>query len=185
MTVVNPPQQLSQESDKKKKFDSGTPPLSEAPPTYEEQAAADDEQFFVDIPPLHFNDVGSAATETVDKDRCILHLKLLAALADLRATISSIDGLFGIHDSQADKFADEATKCNALIRIREKRWAVYTARAADRYQDWWLKSVPSSGEPITWSYAKSGHYASITRAPPITWTAKQLPPLGKLISRLY
>lgn len=151
----------------------------EAPPTYEEHQQLDDEQFVVDIPSLTFPDPGLAEETTVEKDRCILHLKLLASLADLRETISSIDGLFGINDSQASKFEDETRKNKALIRIREKRWAVYTARAVDRYADWWTHCVPVSEASPTIYSVREKSYNAITNSNPSTWSAKSLPPLGK------
>ncbi|KAI7971435.1 hypothetical protein EIK77_003491 [Talaromyces pinophilus] len=150
----------------------------DAPPTYEEhQQQLDDEQFVVDIPPLSFPDPGLAEETTVEKDRCILHLKLLASLADLRETISTIDGLFGIHDSQAFKFEEETRRTTALIRIREKRWAVYTARAVDRYADWWTHCVPVSEASPTIDSVQSESYAALTSTPPSSWLAKDLPPL--------
>src|SRR4051794_13204175 len=97
-----------EKSEKEKDIKDVSPPNGDAPPSYEEQQQQlEDEQFVIDIPPLNFPDPGLAQKTTVEKDRCILHLKLLAALADLRETISTIDGLFGIHDSQAFKFQEE------------------------------------------------------------------------------
>lgn len=154
----------------------------DAPPTYEEhQQQLDDEQFVVDIPPLSFPHPGPAEDTTVEKDRCILHLKLLASLADLRETISTIDGLFGIHDSQAFKFEEGTTRNTALIRIREKRWAVYTARAVDRYADWWTHCVPVSeaAPAIDGVKSRPDEYNPVTTTYRSTWFAKDLPPLGK------
>lgn len=133
---------------------------------------------FNTIPTLKFPDPGPATIITTDQ--CILHLKLLAAFADLRATVSTVDGLFGICDSQADKFSgeDEMTKCKALIRIREKRWEVFTSRAVDRYADWWTKVVPAAELP-TVSRILQMQYA-IIRSGPLEWTADILPPLGEL-----
>ncbi|OKL63608.1 hypothetical protein UA08_00055 [Talaromyces atroroseus] len=176
MTVDKPSkEQLAQEETKKKDADEA----KEALPSYE--AVQQDELSIPAFPPLEFYALESS--KTVDRNRCILHLKLLAALADLRDTISSIDGLFGIGDSLADKFVDEATKYKALVRIREKRWAVYTARAADRYVDWWTKILPSSGDPVTVSSMRSTSYNSITRPllSPLSWTTKKLPPLDVLM----
>lgn len=157
--------------------------LEVVPPQPSSRPYHDGLQVVHTIPPLELGDLdpNPNTNQTVDRDRCILHLKLLAALADLRATISSIDGLFGISDSQAEKFnvADEATKHKALVRIREKRWAVYTAKAADRYKDWWTKAVPSAGHPVTLSSMANASYRSIAQAAPFTWTTGVLPPLGK------
>lgn len=164
-------------SEKEQDIKDASSSNGDAPPTYEEQQQ-EDEQFIVEIPPLNFPDPGLATNSTVEKDRCILHLKLLAALADLRETISSIDGLFGIHDSQASKFPEE-TRSKALIRIREKRWAVYTARAVDRYTDWWTQCIPVSEATPTIFTIQSKEYPALTSSSPSSWLAKSLPPLGK------
>jgi hypothetical protein len=169
-------------SEKEKDIKDTSSSNGDAPPTYEEQQQQlEDEQFVIDIPPLNFPDPGLAEQTTVEKDRCILHLKLLASLADLRETISTIDGLFGIHDSQAFKFEEEA-RSKALIRIREKRWAVYTARAVDRYADWWTHCVPVSEAFPTIYSVQSKSYTALTSTYPSTWLAKNLPPLGKRCS---
>jgi hypothetical protein len=169
------------QSEKQKDIKDVSPPNGDAPPTYQEQQV-ENEQFVIDIPPLNFSDPGPATKSTVERDRCILHLKLLAALADLRETISTIDGLFGIHDSQGLKFQDETIRGKALIRIREKRWAVYTARAVDRYTDWWTQCVPVSEAVPNMYSIKSKEYTALTSTYPSTWLAKNLPPLGKPIS---
>lgn len=149
----------------------------EDPPPYEPPKYGQD---FVGIPPLEPSNLGIDTDKPVTKDECILHLKLLAAFADLRATVSTVDGLFGIHDSQADKFGggDEMAKCRALIRIREKRWEVYTSRAVDRYVDWWTKIVPA-GELPTVSRMSQLQYP-ITKSNPLNWLTSNLPPLGKV-----
>lgn len=171
---------LSKERKSEKEKDvKSTSSDEDAPPTYEEQEQQlGDEQFVVDIPPLHFPDPGHAESTTVEKDRCILHLKLLASLADLREAICTIDGLFGIHDSQAFKFEEGTNRTKALIRIREKRWAVYTARAVDRYADWWTQCVP-----VSEAYPNIDLVVFDPDSPngtyPSTWSAKDLPPLGK------
>ncbi|EED20429.1 conserved hypothetical protein [Talaromyces stipitatus ATCC 10500] len=178
MTVEIPPLKISKGSENEKDIKGVSLANEEAPPSYTEQELpVEDEQFIIEIPPLTFPDPGLV----VEKDRCILHLKLLAALADLRETISTIDGLFGIHDSQADKFGDETSKTKALIRIREKRWAVYTARAVDRYADWWKNCVPVSETSPTVSMMRSSGYVALTSSTPISWTAKNLPPLDVLM----
>lgn len=96
------------------------------PPPYEEVAVPP-----LSIPPLNpLPPAGHRHTNTVTPDQCAAHLKLLAALADLRDSVANNDGLFGLYDSSADGFNDSPNEARA--RIREKRWAVYTARAVDR-----------------------------------------------------
>lgn len=60
------------------------------------------------------------------------YLKLLAVLANLQDFVSNNDGLFGLFGSEADKFPDSLIEAKA--KIREKRWAVYTARGQPVYR---------------------------------------------------
>lgn len=111
---------------------------------------------------LRFSDPGPPTAHTISKEQCIAHLKLLSAFAELRVTVSNTDGLFGIHNSQADKFVDEKSKSIALARIREKRWAIYTSRAVDRYTTWWLKTpFPSDEKPLTTTDMGTKTYAQV------------------------
>lgn len=71
----------------------------------------------------------------------------------------------------------------ALDALKEKRWALYVARAVDRFQDWWAKVlVPREGrarvtcrqlasEPDAQKFAELGN--------PLPWTSSELPPLGR------
>ena len=136
------------------------------------------------IPPLRFPDPGNPAQTTVSRDQCIAHLKFLAALADLRDTIASSDGLFGIFDSQVDevisKKDDERTRHKALAILRERRWMVYVARAVDRYTTWWECCVVRTQRDITVWDTQQPSYASITQwATPLPFGPKDLPPLGE------
>ncbi|KZF24514.1 hypothetical protein L228DRAFT_245470 [Xylona heveae TC161] len=84
----------------------------------------------------------NAAKPTVDE--CIAHLKLLEAFYKLRETVSHTDGLFGIYDNLAPQAGDEKLRGPALAKIAEKRWSIYVARAADRFERWWDACVPAS-----------------------------------------
>lgn len=131
----------------------------------------------MNISPVPNPDPGLSDDKTITREQCVVHLKLLAALADLRATVSAIDGLFGIYDSHVENCDD---KQKALVRIREKRWEVYTSRAVDRYADWWTRIIPS-GELPTVSRINTIQSA-VLKSHPLVWSAKHLPPLGKLVS---
>lgn len=146
------------------------------PPAYEEEQPDN----FPPLPDLvDFKDAGLPSTTTATVTQCIAHLKLLSVFADLRATVSTDNGLFGIHDSQADQFLDEQSKNLALARIREKRWAVYVTRAVDRYTDWWHNCAPSSGKAPSVNDLPYNDYRLITEdLKPVEWSSKELPPLG-------
>jgi len=81
---------------------------------------------------------------------CLAHLKLLFAIQALKTDVGYTDGLFGLWDSRAmvpasqwnhGAFRDEEAKREQLARIREKRWAIYLARAVHRYEIWWMKGL--------------------------------------------
>ena len=115
-----------------------------------------------------------STTPTVDQ--CIAHLKLLEAFHQLREDVATTDGLFGI----SDKLATASSKPEeALAKVREKRWAVYVARAADRFERWWATCVPTSQEPLRQSdVASKGTFDRITVVGK-PMRVINLPPLGK------
>ena len=133
-----------------KRQEDGESPATEAPaitfnadlpPPYEHVGDSP-----LEIPPLDLKkDLGSSHSTTTSADHCIVHLKFLAAIADLRDTVANTDTLFEINDSQAEVFETQEDKCRALARIKEKRWAVYVARAVDRYIAWWNHCVETDG----------------------------------------
>lgn len=137
----------------------------------------------VKLPSLNLQEPASLTETTVTKDFCIAHLKFLAALADLRDTVSSNDGLFDIYDSQADPFkSDEQQMHQALARIREKRWAVYVTRAVDRFTVWWETCVPHAGGPFnTGALASKSIMDRLNISTRINWTGDTLPPLGRFL----
>ena len=123
----------------------------------------------------------SLASPVPTPDQCIAHLKLLEAFHQLREDVATTDGLFGINDSLVPANEPEKRHTAILRRIREKRWAVYVARAAARFEKWWQSSVEpgvvmmkqtdlTTGQhPLNGEGKKGGSWA-IGR--------DQLPPLG-------
>lgn len=86
-------------------------------------------------------------------DQCIAHLKFLECLYQLREHVANTDGLFDIATPPEEKVQTaEGQKRNAdiQIRVREKRWAVYVARAVDRFETWWRECIPATvaGAPM-------------------------------------
>lgn len=71
-------------------------------------------------------------------DLCLAHLKLLKTFQILKEDVGYLDGLFGLWDAPCElPIVEDHDK--ALVVIREKRWALYIARAVERFEDWWLK----------------------------------------------
>lgn len=145
---------------------------TERPPSY-----TSDEELLLNFPKLNLSDT-KKLPPTVTRDQCVAHLKFLAILADLRDFVSSNDGLFGIFDSQADSFPHALNE--ARTRIREKRWAVYTARAVERYRKWWFTCLPMSRPHVTLSDLVNPRYEVILDCETLVlWSEENLPPLGK------
>lgn len=144
---------------------------TDPPPPYEEL-----EQLTSTIPPLDPDaSPGKSRGATVTRDRCIVHLKLLAALADLRDSISNDNALFGLDDSRADHFVTDLIINRARALVREKRWAVYTARAVDRFTVWLRTCIPKTGPVPT----VEGLYHTFPNVR-LDWSQKTMPPLGEL-----
>ena len=148
------------------------------PPSYTEE-----EQLLLNFPKLNLSDTKALANPTrmVTRDQCVAHLKFLAVLADLRDSVSNNDGLFGITDNQAENI--HWARDEARARIREKRWAVYTARAVERYQKWFFTCLPMSRPHVTLSDLEDASYEGILNCETmVVWNEDNLPPLGKQIT---
>jgi hypothetical protein len=167
----------AEEDPKKNRFSfpsMKSPTPSAPPPEYTEQDIA------IDLANLNLS-----STDSPTVGQCIAHLKLLEAFHALRQAVSKTEGLFGIHNELASirtgRYKEE------LLKIFEKRWAIYVTRAADRFESWCETCVPSSfngqvrprfaqrdlsgkGEVEFPHYPKGGV--------PIQFTADNLPPLG-------
>lgn len=102
-------------------------------------------------------------------DSCLAHLKLLFAIQWLKEDVGFTDGLFDLWDARAgavdpvlkarpekekgtekkEKDAPEPSPAErlrnenlkTLSKIREKRWALFVARAVDRYERWWRSLI--------------------------------------------
>ncbi|KAF9884035.1 hypothetical protein FE257_002373 [Aspergillus nanangensis] len=135
------------------------------------------------IPPLNLSvNAGLAVDTTVTQDECVAHLKFLATLADLRETVASTTDLFGIPDPIPEIFEENLSE--AAARVKEKRWALYTTRAAERYKVWWDTCIPSSRPRLRLDDFEKVDYenlAFIERDAPLYWTPRQMPPLDILM----
>ncbi|GAW11623.1 hypothetical protein ANO14919_009700 [Xylariales sp. No.14919] len=128
--------------------------------------------------------------KTVTAETCLAHLKLLFAFQTLKEAVGYTDGLWQIYDSrvfpagkgtsisQDTAKLDDKTKEN-LSLLREKRWALYVARAAERYEAWW-DSFPKNPLVEADMCEDTAKYTTFSTKPPLKdrWKVK-LPPLGK------
>jgi len=66
--------------------------------------------------------------------------------------------------------------------MHEKRWALYVARAVDRFQDWWTKVLCYNKSRLQWKemLTDSAGFARFTEVQyRINWKQEMLPPLGE------
>lgn len=116
--------------------------------------------------------------ETPSPETCLAHLKLLYAFRALREEVGYADALWGIRDPEKD---GEVTK-EEMSRLREKRWAVYLARAVDRYEAWWKSlegrdlTMADMGERGSEAYVAFPDGRAGSGMP---WDEKMLIPLGE------
>ena len=117
----------------------------------------------------------------VSPDQCIAHLKLLETFFQLREEVGNSNELFGIPDPDfSGVLATSRTSQNdqalAQIKVREKRWAVYVARAVDRFYKWWDKCVPTTLE--------GAPYHKLTTEELCTKRVNDIPGRGRPIKQL-
>lgn len=183
---------------------SKVPDASEAPPAYGEATAATET---IDANATCANDVDLSAafsnlnldsesgTRDVSVHSCLAHLKFLHALHALKEDVGYTDGLWGLWDSragvEAEAVFDEIKQTGmvpeskevdkemlALSKIREKRWAIYVARAVDRYETWWKSLRGDMLQEEEMSLLAGDRYIDFTsRGDLMVWTS--LPPLGE------
>lgn len=118
----------------------------------------------------------------------LAHLKLLEAFYILRETIAFNDGVFGIWDAWAGpevtgNAKDRYARLKRLAQIREKRWALYVVRAADRFATWWetaLCTHPSAEPRIRVADMSLPEYEHIAVdvQKVVMFADNDLPPLG-------
>ena len=143
-----------------------------------------------------------------DEDTCLAHLKLLFAMQVMKEEVGYTDGLWDTWDARADDNAaaseltdmeeasvstpappiDEGAKKRlaVLSKLREKRWAIFVARAVDRYEAWWT-SMQRPGAGLTEAdmcdmYVQGlEKYERFVSADNdlLAWDASSLPPLGQ------
>lgn len=156
----------------------------EAPPSYapidpaSNNAGPSEEELTAAFSSLTISDV---PRDFPDPDTCLAHLKLLSTFHDLKDDIGYTDGLFNLWDARCEMVEN---RDETLAKMREKRWALYIARAVERFENWWLQVLvnmePSkrleSKEMVVMNPAFVGF---VRRGTPQQWTTAMLPPIGK------
>lgn len=84
------------------------------------------------------------------------------------------------HQGPGFNIISDHSKSLALSKLREKRWAIYVARAVDRYEAWWSSMFQLSLKTSQLSEALSpAHEAFPVTGGILDWNNMVLPPLGK------
>lgn len=192
-------------------------PENAPPPAYEATAPENghDIDETVNLTAAFDNLTLSNLPEDPSAERCLAHLKLMFAFQWMKEDIGFTDGLWGLWDSRAGPVdpilkgrpekdistADTAEpkpsveerirnkNLETLSRVREKRWALFVARAVDRYETWWkflMKKLP--GRPLSESNMDvpgSTMYEKFPTDPSavLRWTKNMLPPLGEFFAQ--
>lgn len=140
----------------------------------------------------------------ISEDACLAHLKLLHAIQSMKEEVGYTDGLWNLWNDRGKRALDDLRadadwsmirkleKSDAKTvttaghsRIREKRWALFVARAVDRYEAWWkslgendMLTEEDMADPDSYKFKK---FPTSTR---LIWEERMLPPLGENIHRL-
>lgn len=148
------------------------PPEQQPPPTYSVNPS--------DLTAAFSNLTLNLTSRTPTENQCIAHLKLLEAFHQLREDVAMTNGLFGIHDDLVPAGVLENERLEILRRIREKRWAVYVARAALRFEKWWRTSVEPGAVMIRQTDLDAIHPIVSGEKGEDSWgmSKENLPPLG-------
>jgi len=135
--------------------------------------------------------IGDTPRNFPDTDLCLAHLKLLEAFFILKQEVGYTDGAFDIWDSRApgtdESVANDEKAKNmrmeALSKIREKRWALYVAKAVHRFEIWWMKVLCQYEQSVmlTEGAMRYKEFQDFPGAGKVQrWTTSMLPPLGTL-----
>lgn len=155
------------------------------PPAYVEADNGVNPNFFV-FETLSLSDIPSDPTP----ETCLVHLKLLFAIQAMKEDVGYTDGLWGLWDSRAgpvdpsvqtvaEKTQDQ--QLQILSQLREKRWALFVARAVERYRAWWKLF---GGRPLRKDDMAVKHsdvyidFPGPVGSQAMSWREEMLPPLG-------
>ncbi|OAQ95680.1 hypothetical protein LLEC1_06171, partial [Akanthomyces lecanii] len=171
--------------------------LPQGPPAPLPEIIFDDESTLLQSQDKNHMDYGFDVTES----RCLAHLKLLHAIKAMKEDVGYSDGLWGIWDSlvtdskglfldstgvysdnEKAKLTDDEERKMMLSKLREKRWAIFVARAVDRYEAWWTAQDIMMLTEDDMTVADGDNYMrfpSTNRT--FNWQASLMPPLDVLM----
>lgn len=135
----------------------------------------------------------------VSESRCLAHLKLLHAINAMKEDVGYSDGLWGISDSlvtdskgssldpsgvfsdnEKAKMTNDEKRKMLLSKLREKRWAIFVARAVDRYEAWWnAQDIMMLTEEDMTVQDGDNYMRFPSTSRKFDWQASTMPPLGQ------
>ncbi|KAK0897427.1 hypothetical protein LTR02_010709 [Friedmanniomyces endolithicus] len=162
-----------------------SPPPSYAPPGYEEGNILDPPDITAGFSNLSLDQKNQ--DDFPSSEEVIAHLKLLECFYRLRQQIGSTDGLFGINNSVVTSHESEgALAAELLAKVAERRWAVYLARAVDRFDAWLHALLPDAKMARVSQIQSDGEKGLLCEPgpanPPLRFEAHNLPPVDDCIN---
>ena len=149
------------------------PASDSPPPSYEQTEPTNIVDAFAN---LSFS--SPSLTPTVDQ--CIVHLKFLEALNQLREDVGTKDGLYGLWNDFAPKLADEQKTAKISVMICEKRWAIYVTNATLRFEKWWSAVFKPGTKMAKQADLESPNFPNVVKSgKPHLLTRDTMPPLGE------
>lgn len=130
--------------------------------------------------------ISQTALPFPDEDHCFAHLKLLNAFYNLKEDVGYTDGLFGLWNSRYEAADDREA---VFARLREKRWVLFVARAAERFEIWWTNvlCVRETAQRLATKDMDRKNVLFIEfpmQGQPQVWDESMLPPLGDISHRM-
>lgn len=157
-----------------------TPTPENPPPMYAVDAPANVPDVNAGLSNLDLNTKKTKPTTDLSA-----HLRLLESFHQLREDVALHDGLFGIWDSFVPSTRPERERAEILLKIREKRWAIYVTKAASRFEKWWQVSVEPGAGMLSRAGLISGyskHLDTDNTGEQLHFSKESLPPLGMYLA---
>ncbi|KAM0818606.1 hypothetical protein AB5N19_04418 [Seiridium cardinale] len=121
----------------------------------------------------------SSTPQHPETGSCFVHLKLLFTFQNLKDDVGYSDGLWGLWD--ANYPATPSNPNQALASVREKRWAVFVARALDRYEAWWNSLGGQFLTERDMEKDRTRYLNFMANWEPMRWNEDNMPPLDVLL----
>ncbi|WPH00759.1 glycine-rich domain-containing protein 2 [Acrodontium crateriforme] len=160
--------------------------LTSALPEYSAEDAIQPPDLTAGFSNLDFDKVSNTGLPGVND--CIAHLKLLECFYRLRQKIGSTDGLYGINNDvilNASDIIGQEKLPELLSKLAEKRWAIYVARAADRFEQWVNVVLPGDTMLNRAKLELDGKKGNLCKPcvdkPPLQLNSNSMPPIDVLL----